>query len=87
MLRRKILGVVSALRLFAADVAFAPDDTESARQRLTASAKVSLHRPKEVIDKIRDEGMNRSQVMQHSQLSDRRDRRPTDQFAEHEAGQ
>ena len=52
MLRRKVFGVLLCTRMLAADA------SPSARPRR------SLRRTEDVIDKIKDEGMNRSQVMQ-----------------------
>jgi len=69
MLRRKIVGVLFVYALLMPTFVFA----QSAQKTATAAvqpAKVYTA-PAEVIDKIKDEGMNRSQVMQHlSYLTD-----------------
>ena len=58
MLRRKFLGILAVSAFLAPSGALAQTAAVS-----TAPARV-YSAPKEVIDKIRDEGMNRSQVMQ-----------------------
>src|SRR5260221_12364600 len=73
MLRRKISGVilVYAFLLPGSSLAQTASQTASVGTTATAPAKAVYSAPKEVIDKIRDEGMNRSQVMQTlSYLSD-----------------
>ncbi|MBP7375100.1 MAG: hypothetical protein KA956_01355, partial [Pyrinomonadaceae bacterium] len=55
MLRRKIAGVLLISAILLPTASFA---------QTTAPAKAVYNAPKEVIDKIKDEGMNRSQVMQ-----------------------
>ncbi|MBC7899602.1 MAG: M20/M25/M40 family metallo-hydrolase [Saprospiraceae bacterium] len=61
MLRRKILGASLIYAFLLPSVAFA--QTANVGTASAPAAKV-YSAPKEVIDKIRDEGMNRSQVMQ-----------------------
>ncbi len=69
MLRRKFLGALIVFAFVMPTVTFGQSkgaDTSTA----TPAAKVYTA-PKEVIDKIRDEGLNKSQVMQHlSYLTD-----------------
>lgn len=64
MLRRKVLGVVLIYAFLLPSLAFA-------QTAPVASAAKVYSAPKEVIDKIKDEGLNRSQVIQHlSYLTD-----------------
>lgn len=62
MLRRKFLGVVAIYAVLFPGMAFA-QGTGTAAAPATAQVVKVYTAPKEVIDKIRDEGMNRSQVM------------------------
>jgi carboxypeptidase Q len=55
MLRRKVFGVILIYAILLPTAAFS---------QTAAPAKLVYSAPKEVIDKIKDEGMNRSQVMQ-----------------------
>ena len=69
MLRRKVLSVFMLYAFLLPTVAFA----QNANVKTTAvkTAPEVYRAPKEVIDKIKDEGMNRSQVMNHlSYLTD-----------------
>jgi Predicted aminopeptidases len=70
MLRRKVFGVILVYAFLLPSFALA--QTASATgTTMAAPAKAVYTAPKEVIDKIRDEGLNRSQVMQTlSYLSD-----------------
>lgn len=63
MLRRKILSVAVVYAFMLPTVVFGQAATTSS-PALSTPAKSVYSAPKEVIDKIRDEGMNRSQVMQ-----------------------
>lgn len=63
MLRRKFLGVVAIYAVLLPSIAFA-QAAGTAAPAATAPVVRVYTAPKEVIDKIRDEGMNRSQVMQ-----------------------
>ena len=63
MLRRKLLGVLALYAFLLPMLSFA--QTTAVGSSTTATpAKAVYAAPKEVIDKIRDEGMNHSQVMQ-----------------------
>src|SRR5687767_12718798 len=65
MLRRKILGVVLLNALLLPAFTFAQNGSSAAPARAVYTA------PKADIDKIRDEGLNRSKVMEHlSYLTD-----------------
>lgn len=61
MLRRRILGAVMMYALLLPTVAFAQKGSDAGTA--TAPAAKVYTAPKEVIDKIKDEGMNRSQIM------------------------
>lgn len=68
MLRRKFLGVGLILAFLMPSFTLAQTSTVGSA---TAPAAKVYTAPKEVIDKIKDEGLNRSQVMQHlSYLTD-----------------
>src|SRR5688500_16674501 len=68
MLRRKLYGAAVVYSLLVPGFAFAQGSDAGAA---TAPAVKVYAAPKADIDKIRDEGMNRSQVMQHlSYLTD-----------------
>ncbi len=69
MLRRKIFGVFLLYAFLLPTFTFA--QTKAAGGEVAASAKSVYSAPKADLDKIKDEGMNRSQVMQHlSYLTD-----------------
>jgi carboxypeptidase Q len=72
MLRRKFLGVILLYAFLLPGFALSQSASQTASVgTATAPAKAVYSAPKEVIDKIRDEGMNRSHVMQTlSYLSD-----------------
>src|SRR3954452_16577148 len=63
MLRRKFLGVL-ALYAFLLPTFTVGQTNSIGGTNASAPAKAVYSAPKEVIDKIRDEGLNRSQVMQ-----------------------
>jgi len=63
MLRRKLLGIVALYAFLLPTFTVAQTNAVGATTAV-APAKAVYSAPKEVIDKIRDEGMNRSQVMQ-----------------------
>jgi carboxypeptidase Q len=70
MLRRKIFGVVLLNALLIPSFSFA-QTTPSVGSAAPASAKNVYTAPKADLDKIKDEGMNRSKVMEHlSYLTD-----------------
>jgi len=69
MLRRKIFGVFLLYAILIPSFSFA--QTTAVGSRAVAPAKSVYTAPKADIDKIRDEGMNRSKVMEHlSYLTD-----------------
>jgi hypothetical protein len=73
MLRRKLFGVILVYAFLLPSFAFGQAASQSAMVAAApaAPAKAVYTAPKEVIDKIRDEGLNKSQVMQTlSYLSD-----------------
>ena len=71
MLRRKLLGAMLMYAFVLQGSAFAQTTIGTAAAAQPARTSTVYNAPKEVIDKIRDEGMNRSQVMQTlSYLSD-----------------
>jgi len=73
MLRRKLFGVILVYAFLLPSFAFGQAASQSAMIAAApaAPAKAVYTAPKEVIDKIRDEGLNKSQVMQTlSYLSD-----------------
>jgi hypothetical protein len=71
MLRRKFLGVLAIYAFLLPTAALRAQTAGVAETAAVQPAKRVYSAPKEVIDKIRDEGMNRSQVMQHlSYLTD-----------------
>lgn len=71
MLRRKIVGVLAIYAFMLPTFALAQTAPVAEKVSGTATAARVYSAPKEVIDKIKDEGMNRSQVMQHlSYLTD-----------------
>ncbi len=76
MLKRKLLSVFMLYAFLLPTVAFGQ-----------TAAPAPYQAPKEAIDKIKEEGSKNSQVMQHFELSDGRDRRQIDQFAEYETRQ
>jgi carboxypeptidase Q len=63
MLRRKLLGAMLMYAFVLQGSAFAQTTVGTAAAAQPASTSPVYNAPKEVIDKIRDEGMNRSQVM------------------------
>ncbi|HTK37162.1 MAG TPA: M20/M25/M40 family metallo-hydrolase [Pyrinomonadaceae bacterium] len=63
MLRRKLSGVIVIYAFLLPSFAFGQAASQTAAVA-TAPAKAVYTAPKEVIDKIRDEGLNKSQVMQ-----------------------
>jgi carboxypeptidase Q len=70
MLRRKFLGAMLATSLLTPTLAFAQNAQGTAVAPVTTANKVYTA-PDDVIAKIKDEGMNRSQVMKHlSYLTD-----------------
>src|ERR1043165_6562811 len=70
MFRRKFLGVLTIYAFFLPTLTVAQSNSMGTTAA-AAPAKAVYSAPKEVIDKIRDEGMNRSQVRQTlSYLSD-----------------
>ena len=66
MLRRKLFGVIVVYAFLLPSFAFsqAASQTATVATAPTVPAKAVYTAPKEVIDKIRDEGLNKSQVMQ-----------------------
>lgn len=72
MLRRRFLGVLAVYAFLLPTAALRAQTAVVAEKGMTASSASKVYSaPKEVIDKIRDEGMNHSQVMQTlSYLSD-----------------
>src|SRR5690348_17009051 len=71
MLRRKFLGVLALYAFALPTLTLGQTSQVGASTAAAAPAKAVYSAPKEVIDKIRDEGMNHSQVMQTlSYLSD-----------------
>ncbi|MCA1608215.1 MAG: M20/M25/M40 family metallo-hydrolase [Acidobacteria bacterium] len=71
MLRRRLFAAAALYALLLPIAIFAQTATAPVAARSAATAARVYTAPKEVIDKIRDEGMNRSQVMQHlSYLTD-----------------
>lgn len=63
MLRRKLFGVIVIYAFLVPGFAFGQAASQTAKV-VSTPAKTVYTAPKEVIDKIRDEGLNRSQVMQ-----------------------
>ncbi|MBP6002145.1 MAG: M20/M25/M40 family metallo-hydrolase [Pyrinomonadaceae bacterium] len=71
MLRRKLLGAFVLYAFLLPTLTFAQTASVGSASAASAPAKSVYTAPKAEIDKIRDEGMNRSQVMQHlSYLTD-----------------
>jgi len=71
MLRRKLFGVIVIYAFLLPGFAFGQAASQTAKVVGSTPAKTVYTAPKEVIDKIRDEGLNKSQVMQTlSYLSD-----------------
>ena len=64
MLRRKFLGVLALYAFTLPTFSIGQTSQVGASTTAAAPAKAVYSAPKEVIDKIRDEGMNHSQVMQ-----------------------
>lgn len=64
MLRRRSLGAFMIYALILPTVAFAQKGSDAGTATATAPAAKVYTAPKEVIDKIKDEGMNRSQIME-----------------------
>ena len=64
MLRRKFLGVLALYAFTLPTLSIGRTVQVGASTTPVAPAKAVYSAPKEVIDKIRDEGMNHSQVMQ-----------------------
>ncbi|MEP7212950.1 MAG: M20/M25/M40 family metallo-hydrolase [Acidobacteriota bacterium] len=63
MLKRKLLGVMLMYAFVLQGSAFAQTTVGTSAAAQAARTSTVYNAPKEVIDKIRDEGMNRSQVM------------------------
>jgi len=71
MLRRKLFGVIVIYAFLLPGFAFGQAASQTAKVVGSTPAKAVYTAPKEVIDKIRDEGLNKSHVMQTlSYLSD-----------------
>jgi carboxypeptidase Q len=72
MLRRRVLGVILLYAVLLPGFGFAQAAAVGTSSSIASAGKAAVYTaPKEVVDKIRDEGMNRSQVMQTlSYLSD-----------------